>query len=80
MRLRQIADKYGIDYNLLYQMLSYKNAIRRYGKYDEYDAIRIFATGVFERIEVHKAKIYKYLDCVENINAVLKKERQKQGK
>ena len=76
MTIKEIAKKYGLEYHIVYFGLS-EAGLLHYGKNSQYDEIGAIA-AVFRyltsRIDRHKAKIYGYLEMMEQINNCLKKE------
>jgi len=81
LTIKEIAKKYGLEYHIVYLGLS-EAGLTHCGKnrrYNEMGAVAAVSHYLISRIDRHKAKIYGYLEMMEQINACLKKEGQKQG-
>lgn len=81
MTIKEIAKKYGLEYHVVYMGLSEAGLVRhsKNMQYDEMGAVAAVFRYMTSRIDRHKAKIYGYLEMMEQINACLEKERHKQG-
>ena len=77
MTIKAIAQKYNLEYGVVYWALEESGTLKRRCKnvlYDEIGALGSIMHYLTSRLEKHKQKCYEYLDMMEQIGAILGKK------
>ncbi len=80
MTIKQMAKKYNLDYQLVYQAISFSGILVRRCKdmeYSESDMIQSCVSYICVRLDKLKAKALDLVDALERISCFSEKESQK---